>query len=68
MSQQRAKMRCPDCNVEMNRHAEKLRDPISPQDAARVDDDLGGVVAELHACPQCGRSLRRDAHCEVTEV
>jgi hypothetical protein len=52
----------------MNRHAEKLRDPISPQDAARVDDDLGGVVAELHACPQCGRSLRRDAYCEVTEV
>ena len=61
MSQKREKMRCPDCNVEMNRHAGKLRDPISPQDAARVDVDLGGVVTELHACPQCGRSLARDA-------
>jgi len=61
MSQKREKMRCPDCSVEMNCHAAKLRDPISLPDAARVDGELVGVLAEMHACPQCGRSMTRDA-------
>lgn len=61
MSLRPAKMRCPKCNAEMNRHARKLREPISPQDAARVDVDLGAVVMEMHACPGCGKSMARDA-------
>ncbi len=55
-SQKTGKMICNKCNQEMNQHAEKLVDPTSPEEAARIDPALGGIVEEVHACPQCGHS------------
>jgi hypothetical protein len=34
----------------MNHHADKL----DYQDGASRDPDLGGVVTEVHSCPDCG--------------
>jgi hypothetical protein len=39
----------------MNPHAEKLTTPATAADAATVDPALGGMVAEVHHCPACGR-------------
>jgi hypothetical protein len=38
----------------MNRHAEKLVYPGSAAEARGVDDILGGLIEETHACPACG--------------
>lgn len=54
-----AKMICPSCGVEMNRHAERLVYPTSPEEAARMDTVLGGVIEEDHTCPSCGRVASR---------
>jgi ribosomal protein L32 len=43
----------------MNHHADKLVHPTSPDDASRVDPELGGIVEEHHVCPKCGRSAAR---------
>ena len=48
------KMICKECGDEMNHHADKLVDPISAQEAARMDAALGGIVEEMHYCAQCG--------------
>jgi len=44
----------------MNHHAEKLLDPRNAHEAARTDPALGGIIEEMHTCPQCGigQSLR----------
>ena len=55
------KMTCTQCNVEMNQHAEKLVDPTSPEEAARTDPALGGIIEEVHTCPECGHSGSRPA-------
>jgi predicted RNA-binding Zn-ribbon protein involved in translation (DUF1610 family) len=49
-----ARLRCPRCGAEMNRHAEKLVHPESAEEAASMDAALGGVLMEAHACPACG--------------
>lgn len=49
-----ARLRCPKCGAEMNRHAEKLVHPETTAEARRVDPGLGGLLEETHACPQCG--------------
>src|SRR6478672_6276028 len=54
MAMQRSKMICPRCRAEMNYHAEKLIDPVKPEDSKHVNPALGGVVKEMHACPKCG--------------
>jgi len=51
-------MICPECGIAMNHHAEKL---VYPSDATAADPALGGVVEELHACPECGASASRRA-------
>jgi len=51
-------MICPECGVAMNHHAEKL---VYPSDATAADAELGGVVEELHTCPECGASASRRA-------
>lgn len=56
-----AKMNCPDCGVAMNQHAVKVAEPTSPEEAARVDPELGGVAREVHCCPECGRNAVREA-------
>jgi len=48
-------MSCPDCGVEMNHHAEKLVDPRSAEEAAKMDAALGGILEEMHTCPECGK-------------
>jgi ribosomal protein S27AE len=52
-------MRCPECGVEMNHHAEKLVDPVTAEEAAKVDPALGGIIEEAHCCPQCGTGASR---------
>ena len=58
---ERAKMVCPDCGVEMNRHAEKVDYTASPAEGEAFDEGLGGVVEEFHACPECGGTQTRRA-------
>jgi len=55
------RMECPECGVEMNPHAVRVREPRSAEEAAHVDPDLGGVVLEIHGCPGCGDVAARRA-------
>jgi len=49
-------MKCPACgDEEMTQHAKKVIYPRSDAEAALVDEELGGVVLERHACPGCGK-------------
>jgi len=52
-------MTCPECGVAMNHHAEKLMEPRNEREAALMDARLGGMVEEVHACPECGREASR---------
>jgi predicted RNA-binding Zn-ribbon protein involved in translation (DUF1610 family) len=54
-------MTCPACNMTMIHHAEKLVDPFRPQDRALVDPVLGGIIQEVHTCPECGKAESRQA-------
>jgi predicted RNA-binding Zn-ribbon protein involved in translation (DUF1610 family) len=58
---ERAKMTCPTCGVEMNRHAEKVDYSARPAEGEPDEDGLGGVVEEFHTCPECGRTHARRA-------
>lgn len=49
-----ARLRCPKCGAEMNRHAEKLVQPANAAELPLVDAALGGLLEETHACPGCG--------------
>ncbi|MGH9509727.1 MAG: hypothetical protein ACRD2Q_11930 [Terriglobales bacterium] len=50
------KMLCKECGgMEMNHHADKLVEPTSPTEARRMDQALGGLIEEMHECPNCGR-------------
>ena len=57
----RKPMICPKCGAIMNEHAEKLLDPRSREEAARLDSALRGVVHEMHTCPACGANASRFA-------
>jgi hypothetical protein len=48
------KMICPKCGEEMNHHADKLVDPVSPEQARTVNPAMGGMIEEVHCCPSCG--------------
>jgi predicted RNA-binding Zn-ribbon protein involved in translation (DUF1610 family) len=54
MSPSYARLRCPKCGAEMNRHAEKLVYPGGTGDSLGADSLLGGVIEETHQCPVCG--------------
>jgi ribosomal protein S27AE len=58
---EREKAACPDCGVEMNRHAEKVDYTDAAAEAEGFDPELGGVVFEFHTCPACGRTHARHA-------
>ena len=45
------KMICPDCGAEMNHHAMKIDYEVD--DSPNADPDFGGVVNEVHTCPEC---------------
>ena len=53
-------MTCPECGATMNRHAEKLVYTGETRGAGE-DPLLGGVMEEMHACPQCGHVASRRA-------
>ena len=52
-------MRCPDCGVEMNHHANKIDETDVPDKPEGVDAGLVVVIEETHTCPQCGKTLVR---------
>ena len=58
---ERGKMVCPDCGVEMNRHAAKVDYTAEPASADPPDPDFGGHLEEFHTCPSCGRTHTRRA-------
>jgi ribosomal protein S27AE len=43
---------CPKCGVPMNRHAEKLVQPVDERSAAEAGPE--GVLLSVHECPRCG--------------
>jgi predicted RNA-binding Zn-ribbon protein involved in translation (DUF1610 family) len=50
-----SKMSCPRCGAQMNLHAEKIDYTAAQEEALALDDeDLGGVLEEIHTCPACG--------------
>lgn len=48
------KMKCPVCKVDMNHHAEKIDYTAALSDTGAMDTELGGVIEEVHTCPECG--------------
>lgn len=54
MSTQKQRKKCPVCGKEMNRHADKVFDPTDEKDLEFFDDVLGGILHEIHCCPNCG--------------
>jgi len=53
------KMTCPDCGAEMNHHAMKI--DYGVDGPAGVDAIFGGVLNEVHTCPECGKTELRKA-------
>jgi predicted RNA-binding Zn-ribbon protein involved in translation (DUF1610 family) len=51
------KMICPKCGAEMNQHAVKV--DYGEDHLTVVDDAFGGVLKEVHTCPQCGDTEMR---------
>ena len=49
----KANMVCPHCNTQMNHHANKLDYPVALTELEAVDPDLGGILQEVHTCPNC---------------
>ena len=46
---------CPECDVEMNHHADKLVHPTSAAERTQMDADLAGLIEEERCCPGCGK-------------
>ena len=61
MMKEAEKIVCPACGVEMNRHALKINYGAAAENLENIDPDLGGVLEEAHACPECGKTLMRRA-------
>jgi hypothetical protein len=59
MASQKSKMICPKCGNEMNHHADKLVDPVKPEDRKHFNYTLGGMIEEMHCCPGCGAVASR---------
>lgn len=45
----------------MNHHAMKIDYTSSPDETRDVDPVFGGVLHEVHTCPNCGRTELRKA-------
>lgn len=52
------KIKCPDCGIDMNHHAEKVDYSVEPGGVAA---EFGGVLQEVHSCPGCGKTAMRIA-------
>ena len=56
------RMRCPKCGAEMNHHADKVDYGAGVRPEQGADPDFGGVLQQVHHCPNCGNvELRRVA-------
>ena len=56
----REKVICKDCGTEMTHHADKLDYAAAIREPDAVDPALGGVLEEVHTCPECGEiEIRR---------
>ena len=53
------KMPCSDCGSEMNHHADKIDYSAGAAEPDSIDEELGGVVGEIHTCPECGKTALR---------
>jgi ribosomal protein S27AE len=58
---ERTKLPCPRCGAGMNFHAEKVDLGNTFEEVAEVDLDLGGVIVEVHTCPNCKFVLEQPA-------
>jgi len=58
---QKPKMKCPECRVDMNNHAEKIDYSAALKEPEKADPYLGGIVQEFHTCPKCGSCASRKA-------
>ncbi|MGH7885332.1 MAG: hypothetical protein ACRENO_06515 [Thermodesulfobacteriota bacterium] len=56
MFMKKEKMKCTDCGVDMNHHAEKINYSRVLVDSGEMDNVFGGMVEEIHTCPECGKS------------
>ena len=54
-------MMCPQCEIEMNYHAEKIDYMTALTNPDAIDPDLDGVLEEIHTCPGCGHIGARRA-------
>ena len=54
-------LRCPQCGIAMNYHAEKIDYMAALTNPEAIDPDLGGIVEEVHTCPGCGNMETRRA-------
>ena len=61
MSNEKEKLSCPDCRVEMNLHAEKIEYARTPDEEGASGEWLGGALEEFHTCPACGGTSTRRA-------
>ena len=61
MAKAKKKMICPDCQVDMNHHCDKVVYTTDPPREDKVDLSLGGVIEEFHTCPNCGSGASRPA-------
>ena len=55
------KMKCPECGSELNHHADKIDYSTATARPDAIDVELGGVINEIHTCPECGRVAARIA-------
>jgi ribosomal protein S27AE len=54
-------MICPKCGIEMNHHANKINYAVASETR---DVFEGGLLEEVHTCPNCGRTEARPADVE----
>lgn len=59
-----SKMICPGCGAQMNHHAEKIDYTAALDEEGAIDEETGGILEEIHTCPQCGDTRMRRAERE----
>ncbi len=55
----RPPLACPKCGATMNCHAEKPREPRTPDEVRLADATFFGVNEGRYGCPHCGASESR---------
>lgn len=57
----REPMTCAECGARMNFHAEKVDYAAALDAVDAAPPELGGLVEQIHACPECGATAARPA-------